>query len=84
MRGKQFNTRRDMRSSIKLKTPPQIKTEKSGLATRDMSTTVIIYAVLVGVLLRSAANGEDDPYQHAVELLSKHPLIDGYYISSLA
>ena len=46
-----------------------------------MSFTLIVYTVLVGVLLGGNARGEDDPYQHAVELLSKHPLIDGYYES---
>ena len=44
-----------------------------------MSFMLIIYGVLIGVLLGGSANGEDDPYQHAVELLSKYPLIDGYY-----
>ena len=46
-----------------------------------MSFTLIVWTVLAGVLLGGSANGEDDPYQHAVELLSKHPLIDGYYKS---
>ena len=46
-----------------------------------MSFALITYGILIGVLLGGSANGEDDPYQHAVELLSKHPLIDGYYVS---
>lgn len=44
----------------------------------QMSFTPIVFVVLIGVVLWGGANGEDDPYQHAIELLSKHPLIDGY------
>lgn len=36
--------------------------------------------ILVGVLCWGSVNAKDDPYQHAVELLSKHPLIDGYTV----
>ena len=46
-----------------------------------MNYALIICGVLIGGLLGGSANGHDDPYQHAVELLSKHPLIDGYYVS---
>lgn len=41
----------------------------------------LIYCILIGGLLGGSANGQDDPYQHAVELLSKYPLIDGYKVS---
>lgn len=44
----------------------------------QMSFIPIVFVVLIGVVLGGGANGEDDPYQHAIELLSKHPLIDGY------
>ena len=46
-----------------------------------MSYSLIVYVVLIGGLLGGSAKGQDDPYQHAVELLSKYPLIDGYYVS---
>ena len=37
--------------------------------------------VLIVAFWGDGARGADDPYQHAVELLSKHPLIDGYYVT---
>lgn len=43
-----------------------------------MGITRIICVIFVGVLLMRSSNAKDDPYEHAVELLSKHPLIDGY------
>ena len=38
---------------------------------------IIELIILIGVFWGDGVTGANDSYQHAVELLSKHPLIDG-------